>query len=299
MRISAKQVGCIHIVGIGGIGMSGIAEVLNSMGYQVQGSDIKDNANIKRLRAQGLKIFLNQKPENIKNAKVLVLSSAIADDNPEVIAAHADNKPVIRRVDMLCEIMAMKPSIAVSGSHGKTTTTSLTAAAMDVLGLCPTVISGGIINTYKTNAKLGTGQWIVVEADESDGTLTKLPARIAVITNIDEEHLDYYGSFHNLQQAFLWMDVEACQQSLFWGSVLEEEAPNPILLPIAKRFDSPFPGQHFVHAAREERLSIKQQVTEETSHILQTQPHRQDAFVLKCTKIGKRQLLSHIKIVGV
>ena len=203
MRIAASHVGCIHIVGIGGIGMSGLAEILIGMGYEIQGSDSCHNKNTKRLQDKGVTIFIGQESQNIANAKIVAISSAISANNPEVVAAQAAGIPVVCRAEILAAIMAMKSSIAVSGSHGKTTTTSLTASALDQIDCNPTVISGGIIKAYGTNAKLGHGDWILVEADESDGTFTKIPAQIGVVTNIDTEHLDYYGNFAKLQQAFL------------------------------------------------------------------------------------------------
>src|ERR1041385_4748902 len=197
-----REIGPIHFVGIGGIGMSGIAEVLMNLGYTVQGSDASDNANVKRLRDQGPKVSIGHKAEHIDGAEVLVVSSAIKRDNPELVAARAKRLPVVRRAEMLAELMRLKQCVAIAGTHGKTTTTSLVAALLEAGGLDPTVINGGIINAYGTNAHLGEGSWMVVEADESDGTFVKLPATIAVVTNIDPEHLDFYGSFDKVQDAF-------------------------------------------------------------------------------------------------
>jgi len=196
-------IGTIHFCGIGGIGMSGIAEVLNNLGYSVQGSDIASNANVSRLQKIGIPIQIGQKAENINSAKVVVVSSAVQSDNPELEAARERMIPVVKRAEMLAELMKLKWSIAVAGTHGKTTTTSLIAAMLDHTGKDPTVINGGIINAYGTNARLGKGDWIIVEADESDGTFIKLPATIAVVTNIDPEHLEYWGSFKRLRSAFL------------------------------------------------------------------------------------------------
>lgn len=195
-------IGTLHFVGIGGIGMSGIAEILHNLGYQVTGSDMAESANIQRLRASGIKIFLNHHPDNLKAASVLVVSSAIQKDNPELIAAQARNIPIVPRAEMLAELMRLKWSIAVGGTHGKTTTTSLIAALLDMANKDPTVVNGGIINAYGTNARLGHGDWLVAEADESDGSFLKLPAMIAIVTNIDPEHLDYYGDFDTLKEAF-------------------------------------------------------------------------------------------------
>jgi UDP-N-acetylmuramate--alanine ligase len=190
------------MVGIGGIGMSGIAEALNGMGYTVRGSDIAESANVLRLRAVGIDVVVGHRAENVSDAAVVVISSAVRPDNAEVIEARDRKIPVVQRAEMLAELMRLKQSIAVGGTHGKTTTTSLIAAILDGAGVDPTVINGGIINAYGTNARLGSGDWMVAEADESDGTFVKLPATIAVVTNIDPEHLDFYGSFDALRDAF-------------------------------------------------------------------------------------------------
>lgn len=202
MRRMPTDIGTIHFVGIGGIGMSGIAEILHNLGYRVQGSDMSENANVQRLRGLGITVAVGHAAENVADASVLVTSSAVKDGNPEVDAARAAFIPVVRRAEMLGELMRLKWSIAVGGTHGKTTTTSLVAALLDGGGLDPTVINGGIINAYGTNARLGDGDFLVAEADESDGTFTKLPATIAVVTNIDPEHLDHYGDFDTLRRAF-------------------------------------------------------------------------------------------------
>jgi UDP-N-acetylmuramate--alanine ligase len=196
------NIGTIHFVGIGGIGMSGIAEILLNLGYKVQGSDIAESANVKRMKRLGIKVAVGHAEKNIGSAEVIVISSAVKADNPEVVAARARHLPVVRRAEMLAELMRLKWAIAVGGTHGKTTTTSLIASLIDGAGLDPTVINGGIINAYGTNARLGEGDWMVVEADESDGTFIKLPATVAVVTNIDAEHLDHYGSFDALREAF-------------------------------------------------------------------------------------------------
>lgn len=202
MKVLPLDIGIVHFVGIGGIGMSGIAEILHNLGYQVQGSDISESANVQRLRDMGIEIQVGHRAENVENAKVVVVSSAIKLDNPEVATAREKFIPVVRRAEMLGELMRLKWSVAVGGTHGKTTTTSLVAALLDGGDFDPTVINGGIINAYGTNARLGAGDWMVVEADESDGTFTKLPATIAVVTNIDPEHLDFYGSVEALHEAF-------------------------------------------------------------------------------------------------
>ena len=203
MRALPLSIGTIHFVGIGGIGMSGIAEILHNLGYTVQGSDVAENANVKRLTEIGIPVSIGHDASNLGDAQVVVVSSAIKMDNPEVIAANARLIAVVRRAEMLAELMRLKWSIAVGGTHGKTTTTSLVAAMLELAGLDPTVIIGGILNAYGSNARLGAGDWMVVEADESDGTFIKLNATIAVVTNIDPEHLDFYGDFDALRQAFV------------------------------------------------------------------------------------------------
>ncbi|MDD5585424.1 MAG: UDP-N-acetylmuramate--L-alanine ligase [Alphaproteobacteria bacterium] len=199
---SSLAVGLIHFVGIGGIGMSGIAEILHTLGYNVQGSDIADNANVRRLRGRGIDVRIGHKAENMEGASVVVISSAVKRDNPEVVAARAAHLPVVRRAEMLGELMRLKKSVAVGGTHGKTTTTSMVATLFDAAGLDPTVINGGIINDYGTNARLGTGEWMVVESDESDGSFTKLPATICIVTNMDPEHMDHYKDFAAVRQAY-------------------------------------------------------------------------------------------------
>ncbi len=198
-----RDIGPVHFVGIGGIGMSGIAEVLANLGYTVTGSDVADSANVKRLRDKGIKVAIGHKAENIDGADVVVISSAIKQDNPELIAARGKRLPVVRRAEMLAELMRLKSCVAIAGTHGKTTTTSIVATLLDAGGLDPTVINGGIINAYGTNARLGAGDWMVVEADESDGTFLKLPADIAIVTNVDAEHLDHFGTFQAVQDAFV------------------------------------------------------------------------------------------------
>jgi len=197
-----REIGPIHFVGIGGIGMSGIAEVLANLGYTVQGSDASENANVARLRGHGVQVSVGHRPENVDGAEVVVVSTAIKRDNPELMAARAHRIPVVRRAEMLAELMRLKSCVAISGTHGKTTTTSMVATLLDAGGLDPTVVNGGIINAYGTNARLGAGDWMVVEADESDGTFLKLPADIAVVTNVDPEHLDHFKTFEAVQDAF-------------------------------------------------------------------------------------------------
>ncbi len=198
-----RDVGPIHFIGIGGIGMSGIAEVMETLGYKVQGSDLAENYNVARLRKNGIGIEIGHRPENLGEAQVVVVSSAVKPDNPELIEARNRYLPIVRRAEMLAELMRFKSCVAVGGTHGKTTTTSLVAALLDAGGLDPTVINGGIINAYGTNARLGKGDWMVVESDESDGTFVKLPADVVIVTNIDPEHLDHYGTFDKAKEAFL------------------------------------------------------------------------------------------------
>ncbi|TMJ04926.1 MAG: UDP-N-acetylmuramate--L-alanine ligase [Alphaproteobacteria bacterium] len=197
-----NDIGPIHFVGIGGIGMSGIAEVLINLGYTVQGSDASDSANVKRLRDKGAAVAVGHAAENLGFAEVVVVSTAIRRDNPELVAARTRRLPVVRRAEMLAELMRLKRCVAIAGTHGKTTTTSMVATLLDAGGFDPTVINGGIINAYGTNARLGAGDWMVVEADESDGTFLKLPADVAIVTNIDPEHLDHFKTFEAIEQAF-------------------------------------------------------------------------------------------------
>ena len=202
MRAMPLSIGTIHFVGIAGIGMSGIAEVLHNLGYSVQGSDIAENANVARLRAAGIPVAIGHDAGNLGSAQVVVVSTAVPRDNPEVQAARAKLIPVVRRAEMLGELMRLRWSVAIGGTHGKTTTTSLVAAVLDGAGLDPTVINGGIINAYGTNARLGGGDWMVVEADESDGSFLRLPAVVAVVTNMDPEHLDHWGSGEAMEAGY-------------------------------------------------------------------------------------------------
>ena len=196
------DVGVIHFVGIGGIGMSGIAEVMHNLGYDVRGSDVADGANVQRLKDKGIGVVIGHKAGNVEGADAVIVSTAIKRDNPEILAARARHIPVVRRADMLAELMRLKWTISVAGTHGKTTTTTMIAALLEEAGLDPTVINGGVINAYGTNARIGEGDWMVVEADESDGAFLRLPTTVAVVTNIDPEHLEHWGGFENLRQAF-------------------------------------------------------------------------------------------------
>jgi UDP-N-acetylmuramate--alanine ligase len=213
VRGVGTEIGTIHFVGIGGIGMSGIAEVMHNLGYSVQGSDIAESATVERLRARGIAVHIGHAAANIGEAAVVVTSTAVKRDNPEVAAALEHRVPVVRRAEMLAELMRLKNTVAVAGTHGKTTTTSMVAALLDAGGIDPTVINGGIIESYGSNARLGDSEWMVVEADESDGSFLKLDGTIAVVTNIDPEHLDHYGSFEAVKRAF----VEFIENVPFYG----------------------------------------------------------------------------------
>ncbi len=213
MKGVGTDIGTIHFVGIGGIGMSGIAEVMHNLGYTVQGSDIAEGYVVEGLRARGIKVMIGHAAENLGDAAVVVTSTAVKRDNPEVAAALESRIPVVRRAEMLAELMRLKRTVAVAGTHGKTTTTSMVAALLDAGGVDPTVINGGIINSYGSNARLGASEWMVVEADESDGSFLRLDGTIAVVTNIDPEHLDHYGSFDAVKDAF----VEFIENVPFYG----------------------------------------------------------------------------------
>ncbi len=202
MRALPLSIGTIHFVGIGGIGMSGIAEVLHNLGYAVQGSDIAEGYNVARLREAGIPVMIGHAAENLRNAQVVVVSTAVKKDNPEVQAARRRLLPVVRRAEMLAELMRLKWGIAVGGTHGKTTTTSLIACVLEQARLDPTVINGGIINAYGTNTRMGTGEWMVVEADESDGSFLRLPSTVAVVTNMDAEHLDHWGTEDAMREGY-------------------------------------------------------------------------------------------------
>jgi UDP-N-acetylmuramate--alanine ligase len=213
MKGVGTDIGTIHFVGIGGIGMSGIAEVMKNLGYAVQGSDIAEGASVERLRKRGIEVFIGHDAANLGDAAVVVTSTAVRRDNPEVAAALERRIPVVRRAEMLAELMRLKKTVAVAGTHGKTTTTSMIAALLDAGGVDPTVINGGIIESYGSNARLGASEWMVVEADESDGSFLRLDGTIAVVTNIDPEHLDHYGSFDAVKAAF----VEFIENVPFYG----------------------------------------------------------------------------------
>jgi UDP-N-acetylmuramate--alanine ligase len=216
MKGVPTDIGTIHFVGIGGIGMSGIAEVMHNLGYKVQGSDIAEGYVVEGLRQRGINVMIGHKAENLGEAAVVVTSTAVKRDNPEVVAALEHRVPVVRRAEMLAELMRLKNTVAVAGTHGKTTTTSMIAALLDAGGIDPTVINGGIINSYGSNARLGASDWMVVEADESDGSFLRLDGTLAVVTNIDPEHLDHYGSFDRVKECF----VEFIENVPFYGAAM-------------------------------------------------------------------------------
>ncbi|UIP06483.1 UDP-N-acetylmuramate--L-alanine ligase [Erythrobacter sp. SDW2] len=216
MKGVGTDIGTIHFVGIGGIGMSGIAEVMHNLGYTVQGSDIAESASVERLRGRGIKVMIGHTAENVHDAAVIVTSTAVRRTNPEVAYALENRIPVVRRAEMLAELMRLKSTVAIAGTHGKTTTTSMIAALLDAGGIDPTVINGGIIEQYGSNARLGDSDWMVVEADESDGSFLRLDGTIAVVTNIDPEHLDHYGDFDGVKRAF----VEFIHNVPFYGAAI-------------------------------------------------------------------------------
>ena len=216
MKGVPTDIGTVHFVGIGGIGMSGIAEVMKNLGYSVQGSDLSESASVERLRGRGIAVHVGHRAENVEGAAVVVTSTAVKRTNPEVVAALENRIPVVRRAEMLAELMRLKNTVAVAGTHGKTTTTSMIAALLDAGGVDPTVINGGVIEQYGSNARLGDSDWMVVEADESDGSFLRLDGTIAVVTNIDPEHLDHYGDFDAVRRAF----VEFIHNVPFYGAAV-------------------------------------------------------------------------------
>ncbi|MBZ6378904.1 UDP-N-acetylmuramate--L-alanine ligase [Pacificimonas flava] len=235
----SKALGTIHFVGIGGIGMSGIAEVMHNLGFKVQGSDIAEGYVVEGLREKGIDVYIGHDAANVEHASVVVVSTAIKRGNPEVEAALDRRIPVVRRAEMLAELMRLKSNVAVAGTHGKTTTTSMVAALLDSGGLDPTVINGGIINVYGTNARLGTSDWMVVEADESDGSFLRLPPTLAIVTNIDPEHLDHYGSFDAIKRAF----VDFVEYVPFYGAAflcIDDEDVQAVLPQVRDRRVVPY-----------------------------------------------------------
>lgn len=249
-----SRIQCIHFTGIGGIGMSGIAELLHNQGFSVQGSDAAESANVKRLRGLGIDVMIGHAAENLKEAEVVVVTSAVGADNPELVAARSQGIPVIPRAEMLAELMRMKQGIAIAGSHGKTTITSMTAHGMETAGLDPTYVIGGRLMSTSNNARLGTSPWLVAEADESDGSFLRLAPTIAVVSNIDPEHLDHYGSFEELMEAFRHF----VNLTPFYGRVvLHHEHPNVAALreglhkPVTTYGNSPQADLHLIECKPE------------------------------------------------
>ena len=202
MKINIGSNEVVHFIGIGGIGMSGLAQIMNNMGFNIQGSDLNRNKNTDRLIKSGIKVYFGHHQKNLNKATMIVISSAIKKHNSELIAARHKKLSVFNRGEMLANIVALKKNIVITGSHGKTTTTSLVANILEDAGLDPTIINGGVINSLKNNAQLGKGEWAVIESDESDGSFLKLPVTYSIVTNVDKEHLDFYGSFEKLKKSF-------------------------------------------------------------------------------------------------
>ena len=227
-----KETGPIHIMGVGGIGMSAIADILHAKGYTVQGSDQKESANVRRLRAKGIRVFVGHDPVNLVGARYVVISTAIRKENPELQAARAKGLPIIRRAEMLAELMRLYDTVSVTGTHGKTTTTSLIAHIFAAAGQDPTVITGGIINDWGSNARLGNGPWMIVEADESDGTFIKLPTQIGIVTNIDPEHLDYFKTVDNMHREY-----EAFFRSIPFYGLAVACTDHPVVADMVQRLD--------------------------------------------------------------
>jgi UDP-N-acetylmuramate--alanine ligase len=236
-----REIGTFHIIGVGGIGMSAIAEILLAKGYSVQGSDQKDSANVRRLRARGVRVFIGHDAVNLVGARNVVISTAVKKDNPELEAARAKGLPIIRRAEMLAELMRLYSTVSVTGTHGKTTTTSLIAHVFTATGVDPTVISGGIINDWGSNARLGKGEWMIVEADESDGTFVRLPTQIGIVTNIDPEHLDYFGSVENMHAQF-----EAFYRNIPFYGLAVTCIDHPVVRAMIERLDLRHDGRRLV-----------------------------------------------------
>lgn len=236
-----RGIGTIHILGIGGIGMSAIAEILHDQGFSVQGSDQKESANVKRLQAKGIRVFVGHHAENLAEAKFVVISTAVKDGNPELEAARAKGLPIIRRAEMLAELMRLYSTVSVTGTHGKTTTTSLVAHIFKEAGLDPTVITGGIINAWGSNARLGASPWMVVEADESDGTFVKIPTQIGVVTNIDAEHLDYFKTVENMHREF-----EAFYRNIPFYGLMVTCTDHPVVRDMVERLQLRRDGRRLV-----------------------------------------------------
>ncbi|MGD9669591.1 MAG: UDP-N-acetylmuramate--L-alanine ligase [Hyphomicrobiaceae bacterium] len=256
------ELGTFHIIGIGGIGMSAIAEILLAKGYSVQGSDQKDSANVRRLRAKGVRVFVGHDPINLVGARQVVISTAVKRGNPELEAARQKGLVIIRRAEMLAELMRLHATISITGTHGKTTTSSLVSQMFEAAGRDPTVITGGIINAWGSNARLGQGRWMIVEADESDGTFTRLPTEIGVVTNIDPEHLDYFGSV-----AAMHREYEAFMRNIPFYGLLVACIDHPVVRDMLARLDMRHDGRRLVTYGVSEDADIQLANVSQTGHV--------------------------------
>ncbi len=256
------ELGTFHIIGIGGIGMSAIAEILVAKGYSVQGSDQKDSANVRRLRAKGVRVFIGHDPINLVGARQVVISTAVKRGNPELEAARQKGLVIIRRAEILAELMRLHATISITGTHGKTTTSSLVSQMFEAAGRDPTVITGGIINAWGSNARLGQGRWIIVEADESDGTFTRLPTEIGVVTNIDPEHLDYFGSVEVMHREY-----EAFMRNIPFYGLLVACIDHPVVREMLRRLDMRHDGRRLITYGASEDADIQLGEVAQTDHI--------------------------------
>lgn len=256
------ELGTFHIIGIGGIGMSAIAEILLAKGYSVQGSDQKDSANVRRLRAKGVRVFVGHDPINLVGARQVVISTAVKRGNPELEAARQKGLVIIRRAEMLAELMRLHSTISVTGTHGKTTTSSLVSQMFEAAGRDPTVITGGIINAWGSNARLGQGRWMIVEADESDGTFTRLPTEIGVVTNIDPEHLDYFGSVEAMHREY-----EAFMRDIPFYGLLVACIDHPVVRDMLSRLDMRRDGRRLITYGMSEDADIQLSNIAQSGHV--------------------------------
>ncbi len=256
------ELGTFHIIGIGGIGMSAIAEILLAKGYSVQGSDQKDSANVRRLRAKGVRVFIGHDPINLVGARQVVISTAVKPGNPELDAARQKGLVIIRRAEMLAELMRLHATISITGTHGKTTTSSLVSQMFEAAGRDPTVITGGIINAWGSNARLGQGRWMIVEADESDGTFTRLPSEIGVVTNIDPEHLDYFGSVEAMHRAY-----EDFMRNIPFYGLLVACIDHPVVRDMLKRLDMRRDGRRLITYGTSEDADIQLANVSQSGHV--------------------------------
>ena len=261
MRMPA-ELGTFHIIGIGGIGMSAIAEILLAKGYSVQGSDQKDSANVRRLRSKGVRVFIGHDPINLVGARQVVISTAVKPGNPELEAARQKRLVIIRRAEMLAELMRLHATISITGTHGKTTTSSLVAQMFEAAGKDPTVITGGIINAWGSNARLGEGRWMIVEADESDGTFTRLPTEIGVVTNIDPEHLDYFGSV-----AAMHREYEAFMRNIPFYGLLVACTDHPVVRKMLDELDLRHDGRRLLTYGTRDDADCRLANVSQTGHV--------------------------------